>query len=333
MPNRLRIFFVSDVHGSTACFKKFLNALQAYNVDIGILGGDLSGKFVVPILMKDDGSYECSYMGERIITRDKNKIKEVEKLLETTGAYYAYLTRNDLEALVKEGKTIAGRIDAKVKGVTLSSGKTEELFERKVVERLNMWLEYANEYLRKVKKRIYIVPGNDDIPAVDDVIKQYESEHIVFADLRVSDIEGHEMIGLSWSNPTPWDTPRETTEDRLREIALKLIMQVSDMERAIFQFHVPPKDTLLDQAPKLDEKLRPMPDRTIGVGSIVVREAIEKYQPLLGLHGHIHESRGFQRIGRTYCINPGSEYTEGILRGVIVTIEERKYKLHQFTSG
>jgi Icc-related predicted phosphoesterase len=333
MLKQLKIFFACDLHGSTMCFKKYLNALQVYNVDVGILSGDLCGKFVIPIVLRSDGSYECRYMGEKIITKDKERLKEVERRFETMGAYYAYLTEEDFKALLEEGKTIEGRIDEKVKGITLSSGKTEELFEEKVVERLRKWLEYANEYLKRTNKKVYITPGNDDLPIVDEIIKQYESEHIIFADLNVNDIGGYEMASLSWSNPTPWGTPRETSEDNLRKMISNIVQKITNMETAIFQFHVPPKDTLLDQAPKLDEKLRPSADRTVGVGSIAVREAIERYQPLLGLHGHIHESRGFQKLGRTYIFNPGSEYTEGILKGIRVVLEEGKFKAYQFTSG
>jgi len=66
---------------------------------------------------------------------------------------------------------------------------------------------------------------------------------------------------------------------------------------------------------------------------VAVREAIEKYKPLLGLHGHIHESRGVVNIGRTLCINPGSEYGEGIIRGAIVDLAKDKVLSYQLTSG
>ena len=68
-------------------------------------------------------------------------------------------------------------------------------------------------------------------------------------------------------------------------------------------------------------------------GSSAVRSAIEKHQPLLGLHGHIHESKGFVKIGRTFCVNPGSEYGEGILRGVIIDLEDGKVKNFLLTQG
>ena len=70
-----------------------------------------------------------------------------------------------------------------------------------------------------------------------------------------------------------------------------------------------------------------------GVGSTAVRTAIETHQPPLALHGHIHESRGAVKIGRTLCLNPGSEYSDGVLRGAVVTLSERAVKRHQLLSG
>lgn len=329
----LKLFFVTDIHGSTMAFKKFLKGLEVYGVDIGILGGDLSGKFVVPIIIRNDGKYEYKYLGEHIITDSREKLKEIEAKLESMGSYYTYLHEEEFAEILAEGKTIDGRIDEKVKGKTLSSGKTEKLFEEAVAKRLHEWLQLAEDRLGKLNKRVYIIPGNDDLPIVDHVVKEHESDRIVFADMKVVDVEGYEMAGLSWSNHTPWDTPRETDENELRKMIENLASKVNSMERAIFQFHPPPYNTTLDVVPKLDKNLRPSVSESINVGSIAVKEAIEKYQPLLGLHGHIHESRGIERIGRTYVINPGSEYTEGILRGVIVTLQDGKFRSHLFTSG
>jgi Icc-related predicted phosphoesterase len=69
------------------------------------------------------------------------------------------------------------------------------------------------------------------------------------------------------------------------------------------------------------------------VGSTAVRAAIEEHQPLLSLHGHIHESGGAVRIGRTLAINAGSEYGEGVLRGVLVTVGGGKVLRYQATTG
>ena len=60
----------------------------------------------------------------------------------------------------------------------------------------------------------------------------------------------------------------------------------------------------------------------IPVGSRAVRDAIKKYRPVVGLHGHIHESRGAQKIGGTVCLNPGSDYTADLLRGALVDLAE-----------
>ncbi len=141
------------------------------------------------------------------------------------------------------------------------------------------------------------------------------------------------MISLSWSNPTPWDTPRECGEEELEKKIDGLASQIEDMKSAIFNFHVPPHGTALDEAPALSKDLVPSVGKTVSAGSKAVLNVIRKYQPLLGLHGHIHESRGVQKIGRTVCMNPGSEYTEGILRGVIVFLEKKKIKDFMFTSG
>jgi Icc-related predicted phosphoesterase len=116
-----------------------------------------------------------------------------------------------------------------------------------------------------------------------------------------------------------------------------MVSKVHDMRNCIFNLHVPPYDCGLDTCPKLDENLKPVyagsEIMTISSGSKAVRNAIEKHQPVLGLHGHIHESRGFVKIGRTLCLNPGSEYTEGMLRGVVVDLDEKGVKNYLLTVG
>ena len=102
--------------------------------------------------------------------------------------------------------------------------------------------------------------------------------------------------------------------------------------------HVPPYDSGIDSAPELDENMRPKlgPGGQVmitPVGSTAVRKAIESYQPMLSLHGHVHEARGFVKIGKTLCLNPGSEYLEGILRGVLIQIDKGKVRDFIFTSG
>jgi len=328
---RLKLFFSCDVHGSTYVYKKFLNALKIYKVDVGILMGDLSGKMITPITKCSDGTYKCNFLGRKLTAKTDEELRKIKETITITGNYYVCLTNKELEELKAEGKTIEGRIDEQSAGISLGGDKVEKLFTRLVTERLSEWMRLAEQRLKGTGIKLYISPGNDDLPEVSEVLNS--STYAVNAEERKVYVNDHEMITLSWSNPTPWDTPRETTEEELAKKIDTLASQIEDMKSAIFNFHVPPYGTHLDQAPKLSKDLRPSIDETISVGSKAVLEAIKRYQPLLGLHSHIHESRGVEKIGRTQCINPGSEYTEGILRGVIVILEKYKVSNYLFTSG
>jgi Icc-related predicted phosphoesterase len=210
----------------------------------------------------------------------------------------------------------------------------DELFSTIMADGVKRWVSIAEERLKGSKVKCYISPGNDDRFDIDDALKSssvvlYPEDEVVWID------EHHEMITTAWTNPTPWHSPRETTEDKLAE---KMASRVEHMEKSIYNLHCPPYNTPIDLAPELDETLKPKVSSgggmsMIHVGSTAVRQSIEKHQPLLGIHGHIHESRGFVKIGRTLCINPGSEYGEGILRGSIINLDEKGFKSHILTQG
>jgi Icc-related predicted phosphoesterase len=174
-------------------------------------------------------------------------------------------------------------------------------------------------------------PGNDDWFVIDDMIDNAKLVHP--CDKRVVEIENHEMVTSSYSNPTPWQTPREMSEEDLETHLRGLTSQIKNQETAIYNFHVPPYGYSLDLCPKLDENLTMAAEEKIHAGSLGAKKLIEENQPLLGLFGHIHESRGAQKAGRTLLINPGSEYSEGILKGVIVMLDKKKVKDYVFTSG
>jgi len=131
------------------------------------------------------------------------------------------------------------------------------------------------------------------------------------------------MPSSGWTEPTPWDTDREETKEELRERLERVVSQVDDYDRAVFNFHEPPYDSGLDEAPELDDDLQPKfgAQSTEPVGSKAVREVIEKYQPPISLHGHIHESRGQTNIGDTLAVNPGSVYSEGSLQGAVIDLK------------
>ena len=182
-------------------------------------------------------------------------------------------------------------------------------------------------------------PGNDDPLYVDEIIDEFECDYLVNGNSHIVNLDGGiEVISEGYSNPTPWDTPREVPENKLKEMIKSKAAKLKNPDKAIFNIHVPPFNTPIDVAPILDSELLPVMQGgspLMGhMGSTAVREVIEMYQPCLGLHGHIHESKGYTRIGRSTCFNPGSEYNEGVLLGVILTISpEKGLKDVQFVSG
>jgi Icc-related predicted phosphoesterase len=147
--------------------------------------------------------------------------------------------------------------------------------------------------------------------------------------------ENHEMISSGWSNRTPWNTYREEDEEQLEVRYEAMISELKNPRNAIFNIHVPPYKSGLDEAPELDKNLRPVlaGQSLKPVGSNALRKVIQETKPLLGLHGHIHEGRGATRIGKTLCINPGSMYEQGTLLGAIVNLGKNKIENYVLTSG
>jgi Icc-related predicted phosphoesterase len=198
-------------------------------------------------------------------------------------------------------------------------------------------MKLATERLSDGTAPLYLIPGNDDEFVIDEILNR-PGYAPVNADGKVVEIPGGlELLASGWSNHTPWQTPREESEDELYARLEQLAGQVSDPRRAVFMIHVPPHDSGLDTAPILDENLRPTVsagDVLRGpVGSTAVRKIIENYQPLLAVHGHIHESGGERKIGDTLCINPGSEANHGILRGYLIDVGRKKIELVQRVEG
>lgn len=313
-----KIFFATDIHGSEICFKKFINAGKFYSVDIIILGGDITGKMIVPIIKNQDGSITAQLFGREIKAKNTKEINELMRKIGNIGYYPYTTTKEEMNELLHNEKV------------------REELFKDLMVERLKKWIDYAEEKLKGTKIKCYIQPGNDDHDFIDNIIET--SNHITNPEGKVIQIEDrHEMISTGYANMTPWQCPRDITEEELKKKILEMIIKVDHPEDTILNIHPPPYDTEIDLAPLLDEEFNVVIKQGeivyTHVGSRAVREIIKEYQPLVGLHGHIHESRGVSRIGRTICLNPGSEYTEGILRGVIINVGKGKIKSYQFTSG
>lgn len=315
---KTRLFFVSDVHGSDRCFRKFVNAGKFYGASVLILGGDVTGKSIVPMVKGADGSVRVVENGRERVMQSEAEIEGFKKSASEFGDYPYVAEPKEFEELESRPEAMA------------------ELFKRLAAESLRSWIALADERLGGTGIRCYISPGNDDFFEVDEVLAS--GRHVVNPEGKVVEIDGrHEMITLGYTNRTPWDSPREVDEGELGRRIDAMAKKVRVMSEAIFNIHVPPIDTPIDQAPKLDNTLKPVVSRGEVVmksaGSTAVRESIEHCQPLLGLHGHIHESRGMVKIGRTLCFNPGSEYGSGILRGVLCEIENGLVRSYLLTSG
>jgi Icc-related predicted phosphoesterase len=304
-----RVYFASDIHGSDKCWLKFLSAAKYYEADVLMIGGDITGKFIVPIFKNADGSATAEFLG---VKRNVDTPKALEKLktqIANAGQYWIEVTPEEY-AFYQEDQA---RVDT--------------LFKRVVLERVEQWVEIADRRLKGSGVRCLVSGANDDYFEVDDYLRK--SEAIEVPEGRVIDLEGFEMLSVGYANPTPWNCPRDISEEELGQRIDDLAGSVKDMDHAIFNLHVPPYGCGLDDAPKLDKNLRVVASGSgapemVPVGSTAVRDAILKYEPLLGLHGHIHESRGSRRLGATTIVNPGSEYAEGILTGAIVDLTDDK---------
>ena len=313
------LFFATDLHGSEVCFRKFVAAASFYGADLLVLGGDLTGKHVVPIVEEPDGAIWADLHGERRAL----KPREIEPFEAQTAD----------EGLYPHRMTAAEHAD-----LTASPEKVDALFLELMTARLRHWIAYARERLDGTEVRIVTAPGNDDPYVVDEVIREHGDGRVLLLEGEITEVApGHEMLSTGWSNRTPWNTHREFDEDAIRAHIEEMADRLASPETAIFNIHVPPYDSTIDTAPALDERLAVKTSMgnqlTAPVGSTAVREAIEAHQPLLSLHGHIHEAGGSVRIGRTVAINAGSEYGEGILRGVLVTVGAGRLKRYQATSG
>jgi len=311
------LYYASDIHGSDRLWRKFVNAGRFYEADVLVMGGDITGKAVVPIVRGADGLRAPELIGDRIAPEEE--LESLEDRVRDRG-FYPYVTSEEelAEARGDEAKVAA-------------------LFARAMADSVRRWLMLAEERLAGSGIRLYMMLGNDDEPALAEVLDA-SPLGVTCEDIPVELAEQIEMLSCGIANPTPWDSPRELPEDELAAHLESLVEQLDDPSRSVFNLHVPPKGTALDQAPALDDTLKPIVRggsvEMTAAGSQAVRELIERHQPLVALHGHIHESRGVTKIGRTVCINPGSEYGEGVLHGALLVLDGKKgLRNHQLVSG
>ncbi|HEY8168452.1 MAG TPA: hypothetical protein VIF84_07050 [Candidatus Limnocylindrales bacterium] len=317
------IFFATDVHGSERTWRKFLNAGRFYGADVLIMGGDVMGKLAIPIILGAGGERRATIHGRVERMKTEADVVSVRQRIGDLGFY---------DTLMDEDEYLATKDDPEA---------VDRLFVALATERLLRWIEMAESRLSGTGIRCYATGGNDDLTEVMAAMSRVEATSFVACeDRRVEIDERHVMVSMPYVNPTPWQTPREAPEPELAHRIEAAAADLPDYRDAIFNFHAPPKDSTLDTCARLDWTTEP-PSQIVqsgqpvlyGAGSEAVRSAIEARQPLLGLHGHIHESQAATTIGRTLCINPGSEYGEGVLRGCLVTIADGRVKGYQMTAG
>ena len=312
----MRFLFSTDLHGSEVVWRKFLNSAKIFDLDGLVISGDMTGKLIIPIFKQSDGTYKSTLFEEESVLKESD-LSEYEKKIRKL-SYLPYRTTREEAAKIGQDEDLR-----------------EKVFERLQIDVIKEWLSLVPQKV-PAKCRVILTPGNDDVLAIDDLIRS--DPNVTYGEEEVVSLDNeHEAACCGWSNPTPWHTPRECSEDELLQKLERTVAKVKNLETSVFCFHCPPYDSQIDFAPKLKEDLTPIyahgKPLMVPVGSKSVRAVIEKYQPLLGLHGHIHESSGYLKIGRTQCVNPGSEYGEGILRAYLVELDGSKITRLQRVEG
>ena len=307
----MRIFFATDIHGSDVCWRKFLNAGAFHKADVLIMGGDMTGKAMVPIVDLG-GTWEVTLQGQRQVLSNEEELRAMEKRISDRGYYPVRLTRDEVEAWSADPAVVDAR------------------FKQEMLRSVERWMQLADEKLRGTKLRCIVSPANDDIFEIDPLIEA--AELVDLGESNAISLDGFTLVSTGWANPTPWNTFRELPEAQLRARIDGLMAEIADPHLAIFNFHAPPYGSNLDSAPKLDADMNYVAggQALVPVGSRAVRDSIVQYGPLLSLHGHIHEGRGAVKIGRTLAVNPGSTYEDGVLQAAIVDLDAKKGKVNRY---
>jgi Icc-related predicted phosphoesterase len=313
----MRIFFATDIHGSETCWKKFLNSGEHYKADVVILGGDMTGKALVPIVDDGGGHWHATLLENRNELDGEDAVREFELAVQRRGYYPFRTTPEELSELAA------------------SEEKWHALFDQHMIGTVERWMQMADERLHGKGIRVFVCPGNDDQLEIDEVVEAANT--VELGEGKVVDIDGFQLASSGWANRTPWETYREEDEDDLKKRIDDMLQSVTaEPERTIYSLHCPPYATGLDDAPQLTAEmdLKDAGRSTVPAGSTAVRQAIEEHQPALSLHGHIHEARGTTRLGKTLCINPGSSYEQGQLLGAVIDMDgKKKVKKFVLTSG
>ena len=276
----------------------------------------MTGKAIVPIIHQGGETWKAVLLQQDFMLNGQAEVDDMAQKITSRG-YYPYRTTPDE---IAELGAHPDRID--------------KIFHSEVLKRGEQWLAYADEKLAGTGIRCYVSPGNDDMFELDDLVRASKLVQLVEGMVVPLDAN-HEMISSGWSNVTPWRTYREESEEQLQARFDVMLTQLKNPRQSVFNIHVPPYGSCLDEAPELTANLTPKDAgrSLIPVGSHAVRKIVDQYQPLLGLFGHVHEGKGAVRLGKTLCINPGSMYEQGRLLGTLINLDRDKIKNYILTTG
>ncbi len=316
---RFRVYFVSDLHGSEVCFRKFLNSAPVYAPDVMIYGGDILGKTLVPIFPDDGGGYRWYPTGHAAQHFPAEELAAVERRIADSGRYSLVTPPEEWARLQK------------------SPDEMEGVFQRLALERLRHWIALVRERLTPKKIPVVMNVGNDDTNEALDLIRAEGPENFLVPEGRVIRVGPYEIFGCGYANMTPWHCPRDLDEADLQKELDRTRSQIGNPKRTLLDIHAPPFGTALDMAPELDADFKPQV--VAGnllmhhVGSTSVRELLESVHPVAGLFGHIHESKAADEVAGVPVFNPGSAYFSGQLQGLLVDLDEDHVASHLFVLG
>ena len=192
----IRLFYATDIHGSETCFLKFINAAKFYKADVLIMGGDITGKMMVPIIRESSGSAKTTFMDRDWKIKTDSEMEEIIKRIRRSGGYPYVCSREEYEHL------------------SADSDERAMVFTKVMVSECKRIVDLAEERLKQQGVKCYITPGNDDEFVIDEVFDGHE--WVINPEGEIVDIDDdHQMISTGYANMTPWNCPRDIPEDEL----------------------------------------------------------------------------------------------------------------------
>ena len=174
----MRIFFATDIHGSEVCWRKFLNAGKFHKADVLIMGGDMTGKAMVPIVA-NGGNWELELQGQRHVLTTEDEVKAMEKRISDRGYYPVRLTRDEVDAWSGD----AALVDTRFKAEMLGN-----------VER---WMALGDERLAGTGIRCVVSPANDDMFEIDPIIES--AKHLELGEGNTIALDGFSLVSTGWA--------------------------------------------------------------------------------------------------------------------------------------